>query len=114
MNRSEKMLLLIYLMRDIRGAFPENSKDIRLIRALELMLELNLNSLYNETLEWIESEEKYGLDGRFFRDCDENYDFLFDKLDKNFPIGVQFLKEVEILEFPEFVIDDFVPGWESR
>lgn len=114
MNKNEKMLLLTYLMKDMRGSFPENRKDRRLIRALELMLELSLNNLYNNTIEWIESEEQYGLDGRFFRDCVENYDELSERLETNFIVGPAFMQEIEILEFPEYVVDNFIPGWHDR
>lgn len=104
MNKNEKMLLLIYLMRDMRGAFPEGRRDSRLIRALELMLELGLNDLYNDTLHIIEVEGGR-FDGRFFRDCDNNYDVLFDTLDKTFKVGPQFLEELELLQYPEYIVD---------
>ena len=74
MTKKEKLLLLDLLMRDIRGAFPENKLDERLIKVLELSKELGLDTLYNETLEWLKHCDY--LDGRQFRDCDYNYDVV--------------------------------------
>ena len=73
MTKKEKLLLLDLLMRDIRGAFPENEQDERLVKVLELSKELGLE-LYNETLEWLKKCDY--LDGRQFRDCETNYDII--------------------------------------
>ena len=108
MSKDEKLLLLSLLMRDIRGAFPNGNKDPRLLKVLELSKELDLDILYNETKDWI--GDRY-LDGRFFRDCEMNYNEI-DKMHNLKPTykdkSKEFIYEADIIEYKEYIFKDYV------
>lgn len=108
MNKEEKLLLLELLMRDIRGAFPSGKKDLRLLKVLELSKDLGLNKLYEETKEWIKNRDY--LDGRFFRDCDMNYDVI-NKMHNLKPTykdkSYEFCKEATIIQYKDYRFSDY-------
>lgn len=109
MKKSEKLLLLELLMRDIRGAFPNGEKDPRLLKVLGLAKELELDKLYNETQEWL--KRCYYLDGRFFRDCEMNYNEIA-KMHNLKPTykdkSKEFIYEAGIIEYKEYIFKDYV------
>ena len=76
MTDKELKILLVAVMKDLRGAFP-TSDDSRLDKIFSLCDELGEHGLSSETKDWI-AEGDY-LDGRFFRDCDNNYNVLISK-----------------------------------
>ena len=109
MSKEEKLLLLELLMRDMRGSFPHHRKDPRLLKVLELSKELELDTLYSETQEWLEHYDY--LDGRHFRDCNMNYDKIAEMhnlkptyKDKSY----EFCREAMIIEYKEYRFEDYV------
>ena len=109
MTKDEKLLLLDLLMRDMRGAFPNGRKDPRLLKVLELAKELELDTLYNETQEWLKRCDY--LDGRHFRDCDMNYEEIA-KMHNLKPTykdkSKEFIYEAGIIEYKEYMFEDYV------
>ena len=108
MRKEEKLLLLELLMKDVRGAFPENTQDERLLKILELSEELGLDNLYNETQEWLRHCDY--LDGRQFRDCNMNYDVI-SKMHSLKPTykdkSYNFCKEAMIIKYKEYIFSDY-------
>lgn len=108
MSKEEKLLLLELLMRDMRGAFPHNRKDPRLLKVLELSKELELDALYSETQEWLKHCDY--LDGRHFRDCDMNYDKVakMHNLEPTYKDkSYEFIYWAGIIEYKEYIFKDY-------
>ena len=111
MTLKETQLLLVAIMKDLRGAFP-TSDDSRLDSLLSLCDELGESGLSSETRAWIDKGDY--LDGRFFRDCDNNYNVMMSKYGLE---GSDFLMKDKSSDFksavyynimsPEFVFDDY-------
>lgn len=107
MSIEEKLLLLEVLMRDMRGSFPQGD-DVRLKKAVAIARELELGDVV-EDIE-IFKEDEY-MDGRWFKYSHWGYDFIKSlRSNKDNTIinkSKEFKKEVELLEFPEFLFIDW-------
>lgn len=114
MNKQEMYLLLELLMFDMRMDFPQERKDYRLQKAIELADSLKLHGLYEQIREW--SFNSY-LDGRFFRDIDMNYNRInqYHNLETTYrDKSLQFLDEAICLHAKEYIFSDYTTDSDYR
>lgn len=112
MTKKEKQIFLITIMHDMRCIFPWTKGDVRLTHFFEMCTLLKENSLIEETNKTLEQDDY--LDGRFFRDCKNNYSVLQKKYkleDSDFLLkdkSREFKDKVfHCLQGPEYIFDDY-------